>query len=261
LRLPQRHPGFHLRRAERRVPTKSESVGPPDRWLKRLAEISQLGVLMLGIFGYFYTFLPVYNKTKLEQQIDEKTAALEAVRVELVQAEKSVKETRERLATAERNAQTFKTRAETQYKDMRLRLVSDLASFGRGTCPIFPKGSSAIEQCLRELASSTLFDSWNQHDRTLVLRELKAAAPLAAEVEREALSAIQAKQAANESDKAEYERNCAAAAAPSARGNCIAWSVRLAIAADDLRSLQSRQQWEASRTFYESLRKRIVEKL
>lgn len=44
-----------------------------DKILERLAHISQPGLLILGLFGYFYTVLPVFQN----QQLQEQTAKLE----------------------------------------------------------------------------------------------------------------------------------------------------------------------------------------
>ncbi|MBE7421657.1 MAG: hypothetical protein HS110_04395 [Zoogloeaceae bacterium] len=44
-----------------------------DRYLQRLAHISQPGLLVLGLFGYFYTVVPVFQN----QQLQEQTAKLE----------------------------------------------------------------------------------------------------------------------------------------------------------------------------------------
>ncbi len=44
---------------------KSRSV---DIWLQRLAHLTQVGLLALGIFGYFYTVLPVFQNQQLQEQ-------------------------------------------------------------------------------------------------------------------------------------------------------------------------------------------------
>ena len=44
--------------------------------LKNLSNISQLGLLLLAIFGYFYTVKPLYSKALLEEQTAEKEIEL-----------------------------------------------------------------------------------------------------------------------------------------------------------------------------------------
>ena len=44
--------------------------------LKNLSNLSQLGLLLLAIFGYFYTVKPLYSKALLEEQVAEKEIEL-----------------------------------------------------------------------------------------------------------------------------------------------------------------------------------------
>lgn len=41
---------------------------PADVWLERIAQISQPAILALGVFGYFYTVVPVFQNQKLEEE-------------------------------------------------------------------------------------------------------------------------------------------------------------------------------------------------
>ena len=228
-----------------------------DRWSKRLAETSQIGVLVLGIFGYIYTVLPVYNRAKLEQQIEEKAAALEITKSELVDASKQLQASRDRLSLAEREARSFRQRSDIQYQEIRTRLAIDLESFGRGTCPIFPKGAASIPKCLNDLISSPSFDSWSPSDRKSALRNANAIVGLAQQLERDAQDRVSEKQAKLDADKAEHERNCGkGASAP--QNNCISQSLKITFAADDLRVFQSREQWRVTAKLYESLRERML---
>jgi hypothetical protein len=69
-------------------------VKPLDVWLQRLAHIAQMAVLALGIFGYFYTVLPVFQNQQLQEQAAklelEKSAAQRQLD-ELVAQQKTVK--------------------------------------------------------------------------------------------------------------------------------------------------------------------------
>lgn len=73
------------------------SHAPVDIWLQRLAHLTQVGLLGLGVFGYFYTVLPVFQNQQLQEQaakleleksaaqrhLDELLAAQEKVRTEI----------------------------------------------------------------------------------------------------------------------------------------------------------------------------------
>ena len=52
------------------------SSKPVDTWLGRAASISQPLVLLLALFGYFYTVIPVYQKEVLSEQIAAKEIEL-----------------------------------------------------------------------------------------------------------------------------------------------------------------------------------------
>lgn len=72
------------------------SYTPVDIWLQRLAHLTQVGLLGLGLFGYFYTVLPVFQNQQLQEQaakleleksaaqrrLDELLATQEKVRTE-----------------------------------------------------------------------------------------------------------------------------------------------------------------------------------
>lgn len=54
----------------------SEKFSVLDKYLNRLAQLSQFLVLLLGVFGYFYTVLPLYQKALLDEDIAKKTLEL-----------------------------------------------------------------------------------------------------------------------------------------------------------------------------------------
>lgn len=47
-----------------------------DSWFHRAGQVSQVLLLLLGVFGYFYTVLPVYQKSLLDEEIAKKTLEL-----------------------------------------------------------------------------------------------------------------------------------------------------------------------------------------
>ncbi len=73
---PVRVPPRSLRRPKSSpiaTTTDSHQTKKLDRFLQLLAHISQPGLLVLGLFGYFYTVVPVFQN----QQLQEQTAKLE----------------------------------------------------------------------------------------------------------------------------------------------------------------------------------------
>lgn len=75
-------------------------TGILDKTLQRLANISQPALLALGIFGYFYTVVPVFQKERLEEQAAklelEKTSSEQQLSV-LLARQMAVKEDIRRL--------------------------------------------------------------------------------------------------------------------------------------------------------------------
>lgn len=55
-----------------------------DLWLVRVAHLSQALLLGLGVFGYFYTVVPVYEKALLDEEIAKKTLELNEKSTELL---------------------------------------------------------------------------------------------------------------------------------------------------------------------------------
>jgi hypothetical protein len=78
-----------------RVVVLSADKGRADIWLKRLADFSQPAILALGIFGYFYTVLPVFQN----QQLQEQAARLE---LEKGEAQRDLEGLRKQQSSVER---------------------------------------------------------------------------------------------------------------------------------------------------------------
>lgn len=54
-----------------------------DIWFARLSNLSQVGLLILAVFGYFYTVVPVYEKSLLDEEIAKKELQLHALQIKL----------------------------------------------------------------------------------------------------------------------------------------------------------------------------------
>jgi hypothetical protein len=54
-----------------------------DIWLSRLSHFSQIGLLIVAVFGYVYTVIPVYQKSLLDEQIAKKELELKNIQLKL----------------------------------------------------------------------------------------------------------------------------------------------------------------------------------
>lgn len=99
------HPVLAARKSRRVIgsATLHEAAAAPeqsrlDRNLQRLANLSQPAVLALGIFGYFYTVVPVFQNQQLQEQAAkleiEKGKAERQLESLLVEQKKVIEETR-----------------------------------------------------------------------------------------------------------------------------------------------------------------------
>jgi len=56
-------------------------VNDIDKWIQRLAHLSQVGLLLLTVFGFFYTVIPLYQKAALDEAISKDEARLKALQI------------------------------------------------------------------------------------------------------------------------------------------------------------------------------------
>lgn len=69
-----------MRVLHRHLPKRHETNITPkvDLYLSRLSHLSQIGLLIVATFGYFYTVVPLYEKSLLDEQIAQKELELKA---------------------------------------------------------------------------------------------------------------------------------------------------------------------------------------
>lgn len=79
-----------------------------DLWLVRTAHLSQALLLLLGVFGYFYTVRPVYEKALLDEEIAQKTLQIRDQETRLAQLKKEASENAEIAALARKDAESAK---------------------------------------------------------------------------------------------------------------------------------------------------------
>ncbi len=102
-----------------------------DRWFGRASHTSQVLLLLLGVFGYFYTVLPIYQKSLLDEDIAQKTLEIreQEKRVAALNAEIRRKQSelieRDQQVTAARSiAINAKNETRSTYVKLRMEYVS-----------------------------------------------------------------------------------------------------------------------------------------
>jgi hypothetical protein len=128
-----------------------------DRVLARLANASQLGVLLLAGFGYFYTVLPVYQKSLLDEEIAKKTielnakdGALQAKNAELQALLGTVVEARNSALRAQVEVGKLKGAIRNQYDELRARLIQEFVLLTRESCKLEKMPSGSFSKCVEE---------------------------------------------------------------------------------------------------------------
>lgn len=145
----------YLKGSSKHLQKKSIKFKDVDKLLARSANASQVGVLLLAIFGYFYTVLPVYQKALLDEEIAKKTIELQAMKEKVLKAE-SVLASREadlidmnrRIEIAQNEASKtkkelnnekfkvikLKDEVNNKYNDLLPRLLNDFVSIAIEKC-------------------------------------------------------------------------------------------------------------------------------
>jgi len=128
-----------------------------DVALARIANLSQLGLLLLAVFGYVYTVLPVYQKALLDEEISKRTLELNAKDM-LLQAKTAELQT---LSAAAARAQTDLRRArhdvnklqgavQTQYQELQPRLLQEFQLLAGKLCRLTVVPNDGFSACVRE---------------------------------------------------------------------------------------------------------------
>ena len=128
-----------------------------DKWLGRIANASQAGLLMLAAFGYFYTVIPVYQKALLDEEIAKKTLELQEKESELAQKSAElasltteVANIRGSLSSSQAEVGRLKGNLTKQYSELRHRLLEEFQLLGVGLCRIDKLPEGSFGACLME---------------------------------------------------------------------------------------------------------------
>ena len=128
-----------------------------DKVLSRIANASQLGLLLLAVFGYFYTVVPVYQKALLDEDIAKKTlelnakeAELQAKNIELTELNGAVTKARELAHRSQLEVGTLKGTVREQYSELRPRLIREFQILGSKLCKLGAIPDGGFSTCIRE---------------------------------------------------------------------------------------------------------------
>lgn len=94
-----------------------------DRWFTRASHASQVLLLCLGVFGYFYTVLPVYQKSLLDEEIAQKTIQLREQEKQAAALNNEIKNKQLELAAKDRQVTTAKSMAAAAKSEARENYV------------------------------------------------------------------------------------------------------------------------------------------
>lgn len=149
-----------------------------DIWSTRIANLSQLGVLILAVFGYFYTVLPVYQKSLLDEEIAKKTLELESkdkkisdINQKLEERANELKSLSDEVNKAKEDASLAKTSLRTmqgkyskQYSELRIHLFSQFINLAYSQCYELNWDKQTLSRCFNKVAESNEIKELNKAD-------------------------------------------------------------------------------------------------
>lgn len=158
------------RRQAEAISSKRKSVD----WLSSINVAAQVGLLLLAIFGYFYTVRPFYSKALLEEQIAERELELKKIRSDidgasLLLARKKVEV--DQLQTMYAGASARLMAAQKNIANLGKNLLakqSELALLGAKHSDLYSKSSQSATQLLHEELYICVFGITNVYTTTAV---------------------------------------------------------------------------------------------
>lgn len=158
-----------------------------DVWLPRAAHLTQVLLLALGIFGYFYTVRPIHQKEILDEEIAQKRIELREKEKEVralaedIQKKSSELDDKERaLGAAKSEAYFAKNEARESYSELRIQLLGQFTNRVEDCAqPALQQrlDSAMLKTCPKSLedAASYLLEKLKVNDRRIVLSEVRKA--------------------------------------------------------------------------------------
>lgn len=162
-----------------------------DIWSTRIANFSQVGVLALAVFGYFYTVLPVYQKSLLDEEIAKKTLELENKDKKIAEINKQLEErasvlkslsdevsaAKKDAATAKTNLRSMQGKYSKQYSELRIHLLSQFISLAYSQCHKLNWDNQTIAKCFNKVANSGEMSELNNADIIKLKRSIANETP------------------------------------------------------------------------------------
>lgn len=163
-----------------------------DIWSTRIANFSQLGVLILAVFGYFYTVLPVYQKSLLDEEIAKKTLELESKDKKISEFNQILKDRAQELKTlsdqvdiAKKDADTAKTSLRTmqgkyskQYSELRIHLFGQFISLAYDKCAKVKWEKQTLGKCLNNVVDSKEMSELSSADINRLRKSVSTELPI-----------------------------------------------------------------------------------
>ena len=145
-----------------------------DKWFARAAHASQVLLLFLGVFGYFYTVLPVYQKSLLDEEIAQKTMELRAKEKQAASLGEVIARQSMQVREKEGLLRSAKTEAMETYKDLQAQLLGSVSSrFIACSHVALDKDlqGDELSRCPRQVVdgSAYLFEKLKPPDRKLLI--------------------------------------------------------------------------------------------
>jgi DNA repair exonuclease SbcCD ATPase subunit len=201
------------------MPTSS----PIDTILARLANASQLGLLILAVFGYFYTVLPVYQKALLDEDIAKKTLALNSLEAKLAARDAELMEKNTALLTLNATLEKAQQRlnqsqavignlrgaVQTQYSELLPRLLQEFQELARIVCKLDAVPDGGFSDCVNQkILPRANLSALTNADRALLGGLVKQANTSIQESWRESIRKIEQQKAAAQQRKNDATATC-----------------------------------------------------
>jgi len=191
-------------------------TSPIDKWLGRIANASQAGLLILAAFGYFYTVVPVYQKSLLDEEIAKKTLDLQKKESELTQKSSelasltaAVSQMRGSLSHSQAEVGRLKGNLSEQYSELRYRLLEEFQLLGAKLCRIDKLPEGTFGACLIEKVLPTYnLKSMSSQDRDLLTKIVRASNSETSSGWQEFAKSIEQRREAYQRHKAEVAAKC-----------------------------------------------------
>ena len=160
-----------------------------EKAVKMLASLSQTGLLLLAVVGYFYTVRPVYEKALLDEEIAKTKIELRetekkildnnqevtALKLETSKLRSGMRAEASRTKAATRQAQSLQQDLSVQYRELLPRLLNEFESIAFTMCRGRHKTPSDFSTCIEHdvLPTGNLF-ALRSRDRSELLKNSRA---------------------------------------------------------------------------------------